>query len=66
VTDDIVTRLHRHNHDWLPTVHTPCDYCDALAEIERLRALGDNLADESWNNRSADEAVAAWWEARRG
>jgi hypothetical protein len=41
---DIVTRLHRHDHDWLPDVHTPCDYCDALYEIERLQRLADDLA----------------------
>ena len=34
------------------------------AEIKRLRAAGDALAEDSWNNRSADEAVKAWWEAR--
>lgn len=34
------------------------------AEIKRLRAAGDALAEESWNNRSADKAVKAWWEAR--
>ena len=48
--NDIVTRLRRHNHDWLPDVHTPCDYCDALYEIERLRDAIDtvllNITDE--------------------
>ena len=36
------------------------------AEIERLRAAGDALAEECWNLRSADDAVKAWQEARRG
>lgn len=35
-------------------------------EIVRLRAAGDALAEESWNNRSADKAVKAWWKARCG
>ena len=71
MTDDIVTRLHRHDHDWLPDVHTPCDYCDALHEILRLRAAGDAMAtnyelllDDHWSAFSA-AFLSEWKEARR-
>ena len=43
MADDIVERLRRHDHDWLPDTHALCDYCDALYEIERLREAGNKM-----------------------
>lgn len=63
MADDIIDRLRCSYAD--PPCEQ-CTFCAARAEIERLRALGDDLAEECWNNRSADAAVKAWWEARRG
>ena len=66
MTDDIVTRLRRHAHDWLPDVHTPCEYCDALYEIERLRSAGDALVAAIRNHVLEEKDVRAWEEVRRG
>ena len=63
-SDDIVTRLRSENR----MVLAPFHMSDAADEIERLRALGDALADaairQQWSR--LDVAVAAWHEARRG
>ena len=46
-----------------------CEVQESRAEIERLRAAGDALAEYlmmSWRSDAASDLVAVWKEARRG
>lgn len=65
MTDDIVERL-AEELDSLKA--DPQVLSDAIDEIKRLRAAGDEMADaatrQHWSR--LDVAVAAWQEARRG
>lgn len=70
MADDIVTRL----QCTYPSGEWPCEectFCVARAEIERLRAAGDALADSvetALTGYSLDiyQTLPAWREARRG
>ena len=73
MADDIVTRLCELAGDWDYIGLMPKDDLrEAAAEIERLRAAGDELAERlRWWTDVAREAAAAvvlqtWEEARRG
>ena len=68
MADDIIARLRCPYTAASESLCEECAFCAARAEIERLRALGDALADaairQQWSR--LDVAVAAWQEARRG
>ena len=77
MADDIVTHLanlatdhasYRTHYEACHLYHLECAALIVCDEIERLRALGDALADaairQQWSR--LDVAVAAWQEARRG
>lgn len=65
MSSDIVTRLHEEIDSLKVDVQV---VRDAITEIERLQAAGDEMADaatrQQWSR--LDVAVAAWNEARRG
>ena len=60
MADDIISLRHSYALSMVERIS------ELEAEIERLRAAGDALAEECWNLRSADDAVKAWRDARRG
>lgn len=60
--DNIVARLREEAQR--PAIREICS--EAVDIIERLCAAGDALVEECWSLRTADDAVKAWQEARRG
>ena len=77
MADDIVAHLadmatdhgrHCTHYEGCHVYHLECAALMVCAEIERLQAAGDEMADaatrQQWSR--LDVAVAAWQEARRG
>ena len=62
MTDDIVTRLRRHADAGVPSYTKQLD-TEAADEIERLRTLGDALANTG-GQHGFDEALDNWKEMR--
>ena len=70
MTDDIVARLRQEcGCQWIPWNEVPCKPCRAADEIERLRALCNDLYHDATCAQSfcrlCGEGIREW-EARRG